>query len=266
VSYAVALCAFLALLVPARARAQGPIEGALILQTPVSRFVVDAALKAFADYAKEKWGVTVKTSAQFAGTPVSYARIVEWKGKPEADIFWGANRRCSTSSPRNTSWSGTEFRRRSSTPSRRGSASPNRSRSRTRTGTGSGSRSITLEPYGLVYHPRMIRRLGVPEPKDWEDLLHPKLKGYVAQCAPTRSSSSHATSEIILQSQGEQAGWEWLKRLAGNSGLFAARSRDVPSVVAEGNSRPVSPCRPTWPSRRCSPASTSGSSRRRTPS
>jgi ABC-type Fe3+ transport system substrate-binding protein len=91
-----------------------------------------------------------------------------------------------------------------------------------------------LEPYGLVYHPRLIRRLGVPEPKDWEDLLHPKLKGNVAQCAPTRSSSSHATYEIILQSRGDQAGWDWLRRLAGNSGIFTARSRDVPSVVAKG--------------------------------
>ena len=91
-----------------------------------------------------------------------------------------------------------------------------------------------LEPYGLVYHPRLIRRLGVPEPKEWEDLLHPKLKGNVAQCAPTRSSSSHATYEIILQSRGEEPGWQWLKRLAGNSGIFTARSRDVPSVVAKG--------------------------------
>jgi ABC-type Fe3+ transport system substrate-binding protein len=91
-----------------------------------------------------------------------------------------------------------------------------------------------LEPYGLVYHPRLIRRLGVPEPKDWEDLLHPRLKGYVAQCAPTRSSSSHATYEIILQSRGEQAGWDWLKRLAGQSGVLTARSRDVPAVVARG--------------------------------
>ena len=67
----------------------------------------------------------------------------------------------------------------------------------------------------------------MPEPKDWEDLLHPKLKGNVAQCAPTRSSSSHATYEVILQSRGEQPGWEWLKRLAGNTGVFTARSRDV---------------------------------------
>src|SRR5881397_1678978 len=71
------------------ARAQGPIEDELVLQTPVSKFVVDTALKAFAEYAKERWGVTVKTNAQYAGTPVSYGRIVEWKGRPEADIFWG---------------------------------------------------------------------------------------------------------------------------------------------------------------------------------
>src|SRR5262245_34959091 len=71
------------------AGAQAPIEGELVLITPVSKFIHDAALKAFADYAKEKWNVTLKTNAIPAGTPVAYGRIVEWKGKPEADIFWG---------------------------------------------------------------------------------------------------------------------------------------------------------------------------------
>ena len=36
------------------ARAQAPIEGELVLITPVSKFIHDASLKAFADYAKEK--------------------------------------------------------------------------------------------------------------------------------------------------------------------------------------------------------------------
>jgi ABC-type Fe3+ transport system substrate-binding protein len=91
-----------------------------------------------------------------------------------------------------------------------------------------------LEPYGLVYHPKLLARLGVPEPKDWDDLLHPKLKGNVAQCAPSRSSSSHATYEVILQRDGDDKGWSFLKRLAANTGMFTARSRDVPSVVAKG--------------------------------
>jgi len=31
----------------------------------------------------------VKRSALAAGTPVPYGRILEWKGRPEVDIFWG---------------------------------------------------------------------------------------------------------------------------------------------------------------------------------
>jgi len=31
----------------------------------------------------------VKVSAIPAGTPVAYGRIVEWKGRPEVDVFWG---------------------------------------------------------------------------------------------------------------------------------------------------------------------------------
>ena len=66
----------------------------------MSKFIHDAALKAFADYAKEKWNLTLKVSAIPAGTPVAYGRITEWKGKPEVDIFWGGSRRSSRSDQR----------------------------------------------------------------------------------------------------------------------------------------------------------------------
>jgi ABC-type Fe3+ transport system substrate-binding protein len=79
-----------------------------------------------------------------------------------------------------------------------------------------------------------LQRLGVPPPKDWDDLLDPRLKGNVTQAPPTRSSSSHAAYEVILQRDGDAKGWEWLKRLAGNTGIYAPRSRDVPSMVARG--------------------------------
>jgi TRAP-type C4-dicarboxylate transport system substrate-binding protein len=77
------------LLVASSATAQAPIESELNLITPVSKFIHDAALKAFAEYAKEKWNVTLKVNAIPAGTPIAYGRVVEWKGKPEVDIFWG---------------------------------------------------------------------------------------------------------------------------------------------------------------------------------
>ena len=65
------------------------IENEFYLITPVSKDVHDPALKAFADYAKKKWNIDVKTSAMPQGTPVAYGQILEWRGKPRADVFWG---------------------------------------------------------------------------------------------------------------------------------------------------------------------------------
>ena len=83
------LAALGALAAPAWAQTTNTIEAELSLITPVSKFIHDAALEEFAKYAKERWKISVKTSALAAGTPVAYGRIVEWKGRPEVDIFWG---------------------------------------------------------------------------------------------------------------------------------------------------------------------------------
>ena len=218
------------LFVPAGAQTP-PIEGELALITPVSKFIHDAALKAFADYAKEKWNVVVKVSAIPAGTPVAYGRIVEWKGRPEVDIFWGGESALFQDLEERKLLQKLEISREAwdSIPATIGKPKPIPLKDKDGFWVGTA-----LEPYGLVYHPKKIQRLGIPEPRDWEDLLNPKLKGEVAQCAPTRSSSSNATYEVMLSMHGEEKGWEWLRKLAGNTGLFTARSRDVPTVVAKG--------------------------------
>jgi iron(III) transport system substrate-binding protein len=213
------------------AAAQAPIESELTLITPVSKFIHDAALKAFAEYAKEKWNVTVKTNAIPAGTPVAYGRIVEWKGRPDADIFWGGESALFEKLAEQKLLQKVEIGKDAwdSIPASIGKPKPIPLKDKHGYWIGTA-----LEPYGLVYHPVKIKRLGIAEPKDWNDLLDPKLKGEVAQCAPTRSSSSNATYEVILSMYGEDKGWEWLKKLAVNTGHFTARSRDVPTVVAKG--------------------------------
>ncbi|MBI2562601.1 MAG: extracellular solute-binding protein [candidate division NC10 bacterium] len=220
-----------AVLMAAGPAAAQQIEDELVLITPVSKFIHDAALKEFAQYAKEKWGITVKTNALAAGTPVAYGRIVEWKGKPEVDIFWGGESALFDDLAEKKLMAKLELSKEAwdAIPPTIGKPKPIFLKDPKGFWVGTA-----LEPYGLVYHPRLFQRLGIPEPKDWDDLLNPKLKGNVAQCAPTRSSSSHATYEVILQQSGDEKGWEWLKRLAANSGIFTARSRDVPSVVAKG--------------------------------
>ena len=213
------------------ATAQAPIESELALITPVSKFIHDAALKAFAEYAKEKWNVTVKVSAIPAGTPLAYGRITEWKGKPDVDIFWGGESALFEKLAEQKLLQKVEISKEAwdSIPAAIGKPKPIPLKDKDGYWVGTA-----LEPYGLVYHPKRIQRLGIPEPKEWEDLLHPKLKGEVAQCAPTRSSSSNATYEVMLSMHGEEKGWDWLRRLAGNTGHFTARSRDVPTVVAKG--------------------------------
>ncbi len=215
----------------ALAQTAAPIEDELVLITPVAKTLTDPALTNFVKYAKEKWNVTVKASALAAGTPVAYGRITEWKGQPQADIFWGGESALFDKLAAQKLLAAHNLPKAvvDAIPASIGKPKPIFLKDPNGYWIGT-----VLEPYGLVYQPKVLARLGVPEPKDWDDLLNPKLKGNVAQCAPTRSSSSHATYEVILQRDGDQKGWEWLKRLAGNTGLFTARSRDVPSVVAKG--------------------------------
>jgi iron(III) transport system substrate-binding protein len=223
-----ALCAAVAFSAPAEAQ---QFESELVLITPVSKFIHDAALAEFAKYAKQKWNITVKTNALAAGTPVAYGRIVEWKGRPEVDVFWGGESALFDKLAEQKLMAPLELSPEAASVVPPSIGKPKPIYLRDPKGFWIGT---ALEPYGLVYHPKLLARLGIQPPKDWDDLLDPKLKGHVAQCAPTRSSSSHATYEVILQRDTDQKGWEFLKRLAGNTGLFTARSRDVPSVVAKG--------------------------------
>ena len=229
--YAALLAVATVVAAPAAAQPADTIENELVLITPVAKTLTDPALAEFAKYAKEKWNITVKTSALAAGTPVAYGQIVEWKGRPGADIFWGGESALFDKLADQKLVAKLDLPQAvvDAIPASIGKPKPIPLKDPKGFWIGT-----VLEPYGLVYQPKVLQRLGVPVPKDWDDLLHPKLKGHVAQCAPTRSSSSHATYEVILQRDGDAKGWEWLKHLGGNTGIFTARSRDVPSVVAKG--------------------------------
>jgi iron(III) transport system substrate-binding protein len=207
-----------------------PVENEFYLITPVSKDVHDPALKEFAAYVKKKYNVDLKTSAMPQGTPVAYGQIVEWRGKPQADVFWGGEGTLFDSLAAQGLLDPIQLPKAmwDEIPATIGKpiGLPLKDDKKFWVGT-------TLEPYGLIYQPKLLQRLGVTI-KDWDDLLNPKLKGQIAQCTPDRSSSSHASYEVILAMHGWEKGWEWLTKLAANTGIFTARSRDVPSVVSKG--------------------------------
>jgi iron(III) transport system substrate-binding protein len=224
----VVLAALLLMLAPAAGG--GPvIEDDLVIQTPMSAFVVESMLKEFVQHARERWGVTLRTRVQRAGTPVSYDVIRKWAGQPEADVFWGGEPALFNDLAEQKLLVrldvGTETWE--AIPPSIGTPKPIPLKDPGRFWVGTG-----LEAYGIAYSPRLLKRLGVPEIREWDDVLHPKLKGQIAQCTPTRSSSSHATYQVILQSRGDVEGWAWLRRLAANTGMFVKSSREVPAVVA----------------------------------
>lgn len=225
------LTALLGMLIAAGPAAAQPIEDELVLITPVGKSLSDPALAEFRKLAKQRWNVDVKTSALSAGTPVAYGTIVEWRGRPQADLFWGGESALydrlaaqglleALGLPKVVT---------DAIPQTLGKPKPVSLKDPKGFWIGT-----LLESTGIAYHPRLLERLGVPPPKDWDDLLDPRLKGHIVQVPPTRSSSSHAAYEVILQRDGEAKGWEWAKRLAANTGIFAPRSRDVPSMVAKG--------------------------------
>ncbi len=213
------------------AKAQA-IESQLTLITPVAKTLTDPALADFAKYAKERWNITVqdeRAGGGHAGRLRPHRRV---EGPARGRHLLGRRERALRQARRaEAAGEARPAARRWWTRSRPASASPSRFRSRIRRASGSARCS---SPTGSSITRSCSSASACREPKDWDDLLHPKLKGNVAQCAPTRSSSSHATYEVILQRDGDDKGWEWLKRLAANTGIFTARSRDVPSVVAKG--------------------------------
>jgi len=220
-------------LFPSAAAAQGgpAIETELTILATIPKRMSDAAIVAFKAYARERWALSVTVHTLTAGTPIAYGRIVEWNGRPQADVFWGGESGLYDDLAAKgllvplavpaAVWD--------RIPADIGKPKPIPLKDAKRFWVGSAA-----QVWGLVYNERLYERLGLNPPREWDDLFHPKLKGLIAQCAPSRSSSSHALYEVFLQELGQERGWQWLTRLAAQTGIFTARSRDVPNVVARG--------------------------------
>jgi iron(III) transport system substrate-binding protein len=215
----------------AQGMGQATIEDRLVIITPVARTVADPAVAAFSEFARRQFNVNVRVSVVSAGTPVAYGRIREWGGRPEADVFWGGEPALFDDLAERKLLAPLELPDAvlREIPASIGTPKPVFLKDPKAFWVG-----CCLTPYGVVWHPRLLRRVGLETIRDWDDLLDCRLKGQVAQATPDRSSSNHASYEVLLQLQGWQRGWEWAQRLGANTGIFVARSRDVPTVVAKG--------------------------------
>ena len=105
-----------------------------------------------------------------------------------------------------------------------------------------------LGSFGIVYNKDVLRYLGLPEPKSWDDLTDPRYRGYIIMADPTRSSSARTAFMAIVEKQmalakeaggTEDAGWArgmgLIRQISANARVFTDASSSVPSVVGSGD-------------------------------
>nr|MBA2447330.1 ABC transporter substrate-binding protein [Chloroflexota bacterium] len=75
---------------------------------------------------------------------------------------------------------------------------------------------IYLGSIGWAINTKRLGEKGLPDPKVWDDLLKPELKGEVVMAHPATSGTAYTTVMTIMQTRGEDKGWEYFKALHRN--------------------------------------------------
>jgi len=91
-----------------------------------------------------------------------------------------------------------------------------------------------LSGFGIIYNKVLLDQKGFPEPKTWEDLANPELKGWVGS-ASFESGTIHMMFEIMLQGYGWDKGLEVATLIGANVKSFPASSSAVPKAVSAGD-------------------------------
>jgi len=91
-----------------------------------------------------------------------------------------------------------------------------------------------LSGFGIIYNKEALKRFKLPEPAAWEDLVDPRMFGWVSSADPSRSGSTHMCYEIMLQAYGWERGWEIITLMGANIRSFPEHSSAIPEMVAAG--------------------------------
>lgn len=91
-----------------------------------------------------------------------------------------------------------------------------------------GSLGFATNTNWLAAHP------GVKPPESWDDLLKPEFKGQVMVAHPSTSGTSYTAISTILQMRGEEAGWEYIKKYAGQIAQYTKSGAAPAKFVGQG--------------------------------
>jgi iron(III) transport system substrate-binding protein len=205
---------------------QAGFESQLTIITPFTVTMTERVKSQFVAFMERTYGFKPELRFIIQGSPVAYGRIIEWAGKPDADVFWGGDLifykglterglLAAYKSPYFDEIPG-EF---NGIPTK----DPNFHWA-----------TASIWASGILVHNQAAARYNLPMPESWEDLLKPVYRGHIVATTPARSSTMHSTVQMILQLKGDEEGWAFLRRLAANIARFAGRSVEAFELVQKG--------------------------------
>ena len=152
---------------------------------------------------EKKYGITVNYVRMSAGEAL--ARIQAEKDNPSFDIWWGGPIDSFISAK------GAGILEPYASPNHANLIDPAKTKDPDNTWAGiyMGSLGFATNTNWLEAHP------GVEAPTSWDDLLKPEFKGQIMVAHPSTSGTSYTALATILQIKGEEAGWEFIKKYAG---------------------------------------------------
>ena len=194
---------------------------------PVYKELSDSLNKGFKAYYKKTYGKDIDiTFVHPGGWPVCVDKVRAWGGKPDADIFLGAGAPAHELlmkeglivpyKPKDwdkvpAEWHGMKVK--------------------------DGEYYWTCFAPWIVtnlYNEKVLKKLRLPAPKTWRDLLNPIYRGSIVYTLPYASGTMHEAVEILIQAFGEKEAWAYLRLLAAQLARFSTGSTDTTQLVARG--------------------------------
>lgn len=194
---------------------------------PVYKELSDSLNKGFKEYYKKTYGKEVDiTFVRPGGWPVCLDKVRAWGDKPDADVFLGAGAPAHEVllkdglivpyKPKDwdkvpADWNGMKVK-------------------------DADGYWTCFAPWLVtnLYNQKVLKKLKLPPPKSWQDLLNPMYRGNVICTLPYASGTMHETVEIILQAFGEKEGWKYLRLMAAQLARFSTGSTDTTHIVDRG--------------------------------
>jgi iron(III) transport system substrate-binding protein len=194
---------------------------------PVYKELSASLTKGFKAYYEKTYGKDVEiTFVRPGGWPVCVDKVRIWGGKPDADIFLGAGAPAHEVLKKD------------------GLLVPYRPKNWDKVpATWHGMKVKDKDDYWTcfapwivtnLYNEKILKKLRLPPPKTWNDLLNPIYRGNIVHTLPYASGTMHETIEILMQAFGEEEAWRYLRLLAAQLSRFSTGSTDTTNLVKRG--------------------------------